>query len=76
MRMLPRFRTLAAAAVLALAGALAVVVPASAVTDGAPDGNGHPYVGLMVASVDGVPQWRCSGTLISSRVFLTAGHCT
>jgi secreted trypsin-like serine protease len=71
-----RFRTLAAGAVLALAAALALVAPASAVTDGAPDGDGHPYVGLMVASVDGVPQWRCSGTLIAPKVFLTAGHCT
>ena len=25
---------------------------------------------------DFVPLWRCSGTLISSEVFLTAGHCT
>jgi secreted trypsin-like serine protease len=51
--------------------------PALAVTDGELDGNGHPYVGLMVAQdADGNPLWRCSGTLISSRVFLTAGHCT
>jgi hypothetical protein len=26
--------------------------------------------------VDGVPTLRCSGTLISPRIFLTAGHCT
>ncbi|HQW50778.1 MAG TPA: trypsin-like serine protease [Tepidiformaceae bacterium] len=48
---------------------------AMAITDGEPDGNGHPYVGLMVAQ-DGIGGWRCSGTLISSTVFLTAGHCT
>jgi secreted trypsin-like serine protease len=48
-----------------------------AVTDGAPDGNGHPYVGLMVAQTEaGAPLWRCSGTLLSPTVFLTAGHCT
>jgi hypothetical protein len=48
-----------------------------AVTDGALDGNAHPYVGLMVAQqADGTPLWRCSGTLISSTLFLTAGHCT
>jgi hypothetical protein len=46
------------------------------VTNGEFDGEGHPYVGLMVAQVEGAPAWRCSGTLISSTVFLTAGHCT
>jgi secreted trypsin-like serine protease len=56
---------------------LSTVGIASAVTDGEPDGNGHPYVGIMVAQdVDGNPLWRCSGTLISPKVFLTAGHCT
>jgi len=57
---------------------LAVAVsPAGAVTDGQLDGNGHPYVGLMVAqTAAGVPLWRCSGTLISPTLFLTAGHCT
>ena len=41
------------------------------------DGNAHPYVGLMVAQdAAGNPMWRCSGTLISPRLFLTAGHCT
>jgi len=57
---------------------LAVAVfPVGAVTDGEPDGNGHPYVGLMVAqTADGAPLWRCSGTLLTSTIFLTAGHCT
>ncbi|HEX5807470.1 MAG TPA: trypsin-like serine protease [Anaerolineales bacterium] len=50
---------------------------ASAVTDGELDGEGHPYVGLMVAQdEDGNPLWRCSGTLIAPKLFLTAGHCT
>ena len=50
---------------------------ASAVTDGELDGEGHPYVGLMVAQDEnGNPLWRCSGTLLSSTLFLTAGHCT
>jgi secreted trypsin-like serine protease len=62
----------------ALATALAIgIVPAGAVTDGELDGNGHPYVGLMVAQdAKGNPLWRCSGTLLSSTLFLTAGHCT
>lgn len=76
MRVITRFRAVVALAATALALALGAAVPATAVTDGAPDGNGHPYVGLMVASVDGVPLWRCSGTLIAPKVFLTAGHCT
>jgi hypothetical protein len=50
---------------------------ALAITDGELDGNGHPYVGLMVAQdAKGVPLWRCSGTLLSPTIFLTAGHCT
>ncbi len=53
------------------------VSPAAAVTDGELDGDGHPYVGLMVAQLeDGTPLWRCSGTLLSPTLFLTAGHCT
>ena len=51
--------------------------PAAAIKNGEMDGNGHPYVGLMVAQdASGRPLWRCSGTLISPTVFLTAGHCT
>jgi secreted trypsin-like serine protease len=57
--------------------ALSTATVTTAVTDGELDGDGHPYVGLMVAQdVAGNPLWRCSGTLISERLFLTAGHCT
>jgi Trypsin len=65
-------------ALLALATATVVLAGgASAVTNGRPDGDMHPYVGLMVAQdADGVPLWRCSGSLLSPTVFLTAGHCT
>lgn len=49
---------------------------AFAVTDGEFDGEGHPYVGLLIFDVGGVPAWRCSGTLIAPDVVLTAGHCT
>jgi hypothetical protein len=56
---------------------LIAVAPAAAITDGAPDGNAHPQVALMVAQdEDGNPLWRCSGTFISATVYLTAGHCT
>jgi secreted trypsin-like serine protease len=66
-------RTLSAAA----AAALFITLPAHAITDGDFDGNRHPNVGLMVAlNESGAPMWRCSGTLVSPRHFLTAGHCT
>jgi len=55
---------------------LAVAVsPAVAVTDGELDGNGHPYVVLLLMEVNGRPAFRCSGTLLSPTVLLTAGHC-
>jgi hypothetical protein len=62
----------------ALVAAIAIVaMPASAITNGTPDREGHPYVGLMVAkNAAGVPLWRCSGTLMSPTVFMVAGHCT
>ena len=58
--------------------ALLVALPAAAITAGGePDAGEHPYVGLMVAlDAGGNPLWRCSGTLISPTVYLTAGHCT
>jgi V8-like Glu-specific endopeptidase len=50
---------------------------AHAVQFGTPDGDGHPYVGLVVLYDDNnSPLWRCTGALISPKVFLTAGHCT
>jgi V8-like Glu-specific endopeptidase len=63
--------------VLLVAMLLLAVNPVAAVTDGELDGEGHPYVGIMVAiDAAGNPLWRCSGTLLSATLFLTAGHCT
>jgi len=65
------------AVIIVFSLAFSVTGQALAVTDGSPDGGAHPYVGLMVAQdAAGVPLWRCSGTLISATLFLTAGHCT
>lgn len=65
-------------AALAVFAVMAVSIsPAAAVTDGELDGERHPHVGLMVAQdAKGNPLWRCSGTMISPTIYLTAGHCT
>jgi len=47
-----------------------------AVTDGELDGNDHPHVVLLLMDVGGQPAFRCSATLLSRTVLLTAGHCT
>jgi hypothetical protein len=57
--------------------ALGAAGSALAIIGGGPDGNGHPYVGALLAQQafsDGT--WEeCSGTLIAPKVFLTAEHC-
>src|SRR3989441_5575586 len=64
------------AALLAIcAVALVVVVPIRAITNGELDGNRHPAVVLLLMEVNGQPAFRCSGTLLSPTVLLTAGHC-
>lgn len=68
------FRVAAVVAVLMLAS----FGLAYAITGGNPDfDDDYSYVG-MVAFYDGDDEylWRCSGTLVSPTVFLTAGHCT
>jgi hypothetical protein len=66
---------------LILLAAIAFLVvtasPAQAVLYGQPDDNEHPYVGVVrFFDEDGNYLWRCTGTLISPTVVLTAGHCT
>jgi hypothetical protein len=64
------------ASILALALVMSLAGVALAVTNGQPDGNNHPYVGLLVFDTADGPAWRCSGSLIAPNVVLTAGHCT
>jgi hypothetical protein len=64
-------------AISVIAILMIAVGPVAAITNGQPDGNNHPYVGLLVFDVaPGQPAWRCSGSLIAPTVVLTAGHCT
>lgn len=70
MRMIRNITGVLGALVLLSAG------PVMAVTDGELDGEAHPHVGLMIFDAGGGPSHRCSGTLISPTIMLTAGHCT
>ena len=63
-----------------LAAALVIVmvstVVVQAITDGELDGEDHPWVVLLLMDIGGQPAYRCSATLLSPTVVLTAGHCT
>src|SRR3954453_20359150 len=65
------------AAAAAVAAAIGITGVAVAITNGGPDGNGHPEAGAPLAPKafsDGT--WEeCTGTLIAPTVFLTAAHC-
>ncbi|MBL0746275.1 S1 family peptidase [Nocardioides baculatus] len=72
-----RSRLKAAMAVLVTALTLGAMTaaPAAAVTGGTPDGDAHPNVGLILF-YDGTGRFRCSATLVTPTVLLTAAHCT
>jgi len=58
-------------------GLLTLGSPARAITGNFTPDYEHEYVGLIVFyDTNGEFLWRCSGSLLTDRVFLTAGHCT
>ena len=57
------------------AAVLTAGVAIHGVTFGQPDGNSHPYVGTIIFETP-TGFFSCSGTQMTSTVFLTAGHCT
>ena len=69
-------RKLAAAAASVIL--LAIPAVAGAITNGEEDnGNLYPFVGMIAFyDADDAYSHRCSGTLISSTVVVTASHCT
>jgi hypothetical protein len=64
-------------AMLFVAAFLAAAAPVMTVTNGQPDGNGHPYVGVAIQFIPSMPGFVnvCSGAALSPTRFLTAAHC-
>ena len=56
---------------------LVATAPLLAVTNGEPDGNRHPYVGVAIQPIPDMPGFVavCSGSALSSTKLLTAAHC-
>ena len=65
----------AAAGLAAIASLSFGVAPAAASTGGEADGDLHPDVGLILF-YDADGRFRCSATLVSPTVVVTAAHCT
>ena len=62
---------------LFVVGLLSATVPVLTITNGRPDGNRHPYVGIAIQPIPSQPGFVsiCSGAALSPTKFLTAAHC-
>jgi hypothetical protein len=72
-----RVRTVLTVLLAALTGGVIAAAPAGAITGGEIDTTGkeHPNVGMIIYyTPEG--RFRCSATLVTSTVLLTAAHCT
>lgn len=68
-----RFKVMAG---VVIAAALTTVAPVLTITNGQPDGDRHPYVGLAIQFIPGTNSISvCSGSALSDTRFLTAAHC-
>ena len=68
-------RRLAVVLLATVPALLTLVGSSGAITGGQLDGNGHPNVAMIVFyQPDG--RFRCSATLVSPTVLVTAAHCT
>lgn len=63
------------ASALALTAALLAAGSIGAITFGENDNGRHPFVGSLVVEFQGQKFQACSGTQVSSTVFVTAAHC-
>lgn len=68
-------RRIAAAGALAAGLVAGSALAAHAITGGQPDGEGHPNVAL-IAFYDATGRFRCTASLVSPTVLVTAAHCT
>jgi hypothetical protein len=63
--------------VLVISAFVATATRVMTVTNGQPDGNRHPYVGVAIQFIPDMPGFVtvCSGSALSDDRFLTAAHC-
>jgi hypothetical protein len=60
---------------LVLTALLLITTPVMAITNGQPDGENHPYVGIALGPAAQGGYWVCSTSAISPTVLVTAAHC-